>query len=203
MSTQNGTGVQVEGASGLTFVTLPDSGHTIPMRRIAPHTADALRAAVERERAASKPQPPTVRLEVGPGTYSEEPDTSNAAYQADLALWKQDADEELSRRLMRLIAARSAITVDQEALTDLRESMHLVGSPLDEGSVDELLAQGRATSREQAQLVIDRETYLYHILCVSEADLAALMSHVLRATGPSEEAIRRHQDAFRGQVPPA
>lgn len=157
--------------------TFPDSGETIQIKRLRPHDSahvlDAARASRER------PQPPHINNpDAG---VVDEPDYQDRGYLLRLREYDAAVSKSYNEMLMRLIARRCVFEIDHERLAELRQEMAAIGAPFPDDDDD-------------------HETYLYHVLAETPEDVKALVEYATGQSRPSEEAIRRNVESFRGHV---
>lgn len=161
--------------------TFPDSGITVGLYRLAPDTITLIRQAIKKE--FSPPQPPTQTVEFADGTSRQERNEADPEYTAALKRYEYEAAEKTADRMMRLIARRAEVEVDNEAVFHFRADMEAIGVPVEETD--------------------DKAVYVRHICVSSEGDYTALTDFIMQRSQPTKEAVDAHKDSFRGDVPGA
>lgn len=154
-------------------ITLPDSGKTIKVKRLARFLVrEAMR---DLQRKYPEPRPPRQPVDYGAGPEWEEnyshPDYLEAMKRHERKL--KDLTGQLSLELV--IARCVVVEVDAEAVKALREDMRAVNIDL---SPD------------------DKYVYVTCILCETERDLKALQEGVLLDSQPTPEGIAAAQKSF-------
>ncbi len=164
-------------------LTLPDSGITLELRKIAPMTVQQIASAARKEHPA--PEPPIVMVQIGDSPeLKPEPNPADPAYQEQLQAYDEQLKLIIGERTMQLIARYGVRSIDSEVVAEFREHMAALDAPLDPGD-DE------------------RDIYVWQLACVSERDMQTLMNEVLSRSQPSEAAIHAHTATFRHDVPTA
>lgn len=162
-------------------LTLPDSGVTLELRKIAPMTIQQIAGAVRKE--YPPPEPPVVMVQIGESDERKpEANPADPAYQRTLATYDDAFKTKVGERTMQLIARYGVRTIDNEAVAEFRAQMIALGAPLDPNEDD-------------------RDIYVWQLACVSERDMTTLMNTVLSRSQPSEEAVAAHTATFRDNVP--
>lgn len=121
------------------------TGYVIQYRTLPPDFLPALRARVRAEHEATKPAPPTVRVETAPGTFTEQPVDPLAdlptdedlkakvlAHREALRAWERVVIDQITDELKRVLVRTVRFEVDAAAVQEVRELYALAGKPLDD-----------------------------------------------------------------------
>lgn len=158
--------------------TLPQSGHTVRVRKLSPDVTVQIRSAVMAELQDEKPRVPTQRLEVAPGDFQDVENPEHPDYQKALKAWQDSVLFETGRRFMRLIGDYAVQDeTDLEAVQEYRDQMAALG--VEETSTD-------------------REVFLWKILAPTREDQRALSNFLVGASIPSAQEVQTARDSFRG-----
>lgn len=165
----------------LPTVTLPGSGYTVEFRPIGPLTINEISKAVRKELPA--PPVPLNTVTGLDGNETQEPNEADPEYQKALAAHERAANEEIGKRMMRLIARRIVMSeVDTEAVQQIRADMLDVGVDLEPD---------------------DADVFLNHVLIGGTEDIQALQGAFLRRSQPTQEAVQEKVADFQSEVPAA
>lgn len=156
-------------------VTLPDSGYTVSVRRIAADALQQIQITARRELDEKKPAVPVIETELGPEENQADPD-----YQQALVAWQDEVTLLVGMKFMTLVASYAVVTpTDEQAVSNLRDAMAAIGSELP-GS--------------------DRDVFIWGIVAPTEQDRQTLMAFVVGKSLPTEAAVQAQRDTFRGDV---
>jgi hypothetical protein len=159
----------------ITFST----GVTVTVRPLATMTVQLINAAVRKDPAFHRPDPPMQKVEAIDGATTVQ-NAADPAYVAALKEWEQRVAEEVGARFLKVLARRAVeIAVDAAWVAAFRADMDAAGAPI-EGD--------------------DAEVYLYHYAAPLAEDMELLQRKALRQSQPTEAAISEHTDTFRGDV---
>lgn len=176
----NGTALKGRAAPPLPEHTFQDSGVTVRLRKIAPNTQAQLSLQVQRE--IPKPQPPTVKTELGPEANDADPD-----YLRLVDAWESDCAMRLNRRLFTLAALECECEVDMEEVERKQRNFRAIGFEWEE--TEGLSDQDRA-----------KVFYIEHIACATQEDMREFYAAITRRSQPTEAAVQAHVDSFRSDV---
>lgn len=177
---QNGT--RGRAAPALPEHTFADSGITIRVRKISPATQQRLAMLVQKD--YPKPDPPTVKTELG-----DEPNPADPAYQETLTRWQQQQGLALNDKLMTFAALEAEVAIGPEEraqIARVRRNLELIGAWQDREGM---------TPEENEKIL-----YVLHIACASGDDLREFGKVLTERSAPTEEAVRRHVETFPGDL---
>lgn len=161
--------------------TFQDSGITVGIRKIAPSTQQRLHDLILREHP--KPAPPVVDTELGPEENAADPD-----YLTRLNEWKVATARALNAKMFKLACLECEVEVDTKEVTRKQAQFTVIGLDWEDDP--------KLSPEQNAKLF-----YLQHIACATGDDMKEFYEAVTRRSTPTEAAIQRHIDTFRGDVP--
>lgn len=171
--------------------TFRDSGVTVRLRKLSPLTGQEIGAQVQRELAATKPEPPLVEVDYGQGKIKQ-PHTGDPVYQQLLKAWQDEVNRIAQDRLFDLVClAAVEITIGEAERAQIERTKRL------------LKITARVEWQDNPDLTPeenDQLFYMTHIACGSKEDLTELYQAVVARSQPTEAAIERHKDSFPGDV---
>lgn len=160
----------------ITFST----GVTVRVRPLATMTVQLINAAVRKDPAFRRPEPPRQKVETLDGP-SEVANPNDPAYVAELAAYEARFGEEVGTRFLKVLARRGVVLdIDEEWVAAFRADMDAAGASV--------------------AALSDEEIYLYHYAAPLTEDMELLQRKALRLAQPTEEAVQAHVDSFRGDV---
>jgi hypothetical protein len=156
------------------------SGITIGLRRQPGDVMGKAQAAAEKDLEDTRPAVPTQSMETEPGVFRDIPNEHNPAYTAALAEWRSQVASKTSQKLL-LIMERIGLVfeVDQDRLTELRETYALLGIELPEN---------------------DRSAYLGYVIAPTNEDQSRLFMEVFGRGLPQEAQVALHRRMFPGNL---
>lgn len=160
--------------------TFQDSGITVGIRKIAPSTQQRLHDLILREHP--KPQPPTVETELGPEVNEADPD-----YLTRLNEWKIATAGALNAKMFKLACLECEVEVDQQEVERKQAQFRVIGLDWEDDP--------KLSPEQNAKLF-----YIQHIACATTDDMKEFYAAVTQRSTPTEEAVARHIDTFRGDV---
>lgn len=160
--------------------TFQDSGITVGIRKIAPSTQQRLHDLILREHP--KPMPPTVETDLGPEENAADPD-----YLVRLGEWKNNVNRALNARMFKLACLECEVEVDTEEVKRKQAHFRAIGLDWDDDP--------KLSPEQNAKLF-----YIQHIACATTDDMKEFYAAVTQRSTPTEEAVARHIDTFRGDV---
>lgn len=171
--------------------TFKDSGITVRLHKLSPMTSQEIIAAVRRELADTRPEPPRFEVDYGKGKI-EEPNEAHPVYQRLLKEWESSVQSLANERLFRT-ACLVAVELD-----------------IDDGwraHVRVLRRQLRATAKidfvddpDLEQDENDQIFYITHHACKSVEDIKEFYQAIAMRSQPTEAAIDQHKQSFRSDV---
>jgi hypothetical protein len=150
------------------------SGITVTMERVGPLLGMAIR------KNHPPPQPPTQRVEVGPGEWKEVPNPQDPDYLVALTLHQADINGRITDATLD-VGIGDDLEIDTAAVARLRRVMERRGSPI--------------PAEED-----DRIVYIKYMVVTDGADIGRFQRALAAYESPDEEAIRAAEDLFRGDV---
>lgn len=153
-----------------TEITLPDSGATIRVNRIAPATIMAI------GRKFPDLQPPLQEVDYGNGSKRMEPNPLDPTYAAAL---EQQAQAKTMLILETYARLGVEVEVDAAKVAEFREYAAEMGLTIPKN---------------------DQAVYVLHILCLSNDDLLAMRAGVEGSSIPTEKAVTDKADTFPSDV---
>lgn len=160
--------------------TFQDSGITVGIRKIAPSTQQRLHDLIMREHP--KPAPPVVETELGPEVNEADPD-----YEKALKKWNEDTARALNAKMFKLACLECEAEVDTEEVARKQAQFTVIGLDWEDDP--------KLSPEQNAKLF-----YIQHIACATTDDMKEFYAAVTRRSTPTEEAVARHIDTFRGDV---
>lgn len=160
-------------------VTLPSSGHTLPLLYISPILMNDMRKAAQKsaKKQMTKPVPPIMDIDYGNGTVRPEPNEAHPAYLREM----QEYNMIEGQRFLELVFKYGVdCVVDVEAVKALR---------------------AQAESDDLELPADDKTVYVSRILVQSEADLLALQEAILGRSLPTEEQVSTALERFPANLP--
>lgn len=165
--------------------TFPDSGVTVSIRKMGPFTLDLVRTSLLEKH--QPPSPPMVEVNYGTEDKPEmklEANPADPAYKEQLAAYEVEIAEKSGREVIEAIIENAVVVdVDLEEVKSARVMLERLG-----------------TDPEEVVRMSDHAVYVKHVCIKSSKDLTQLQEVVLGESIPSEAAVRRHEDTFRGEV---
>lgn len=161
---------------------LPNSGHTVHVRRLTTGVMAQLFAKAYQELEGTRPTPPTQSVEVAPDVFRDVERTSDPDFADALAAWGEKVAARAGLKFTKLIEAYALITpTDAEAVSEYRAAMEAVGvDTSDKG---------------------DREIFCWEIVAPTSEDQQHLMGFVRGLSEAQQEAVQAHKRTFRGDLP--
>lgn len=171
--------------------TFQDSGVTVKLHKLSPMTSQEIIAAVRRELADTRPEPPLFDVDYGKGTI-QEPNESHPVYQRLLKEWNDKVQSIANERLFRtaaLVAVELDIDDDWRAfVVRLRRRLKAIA---------------KITFVDDPDLNQDENDqifYITHHACKSAEDIKEFYQAVALRSQPTEAAIEQHKASFRSDV---
>lgn len=171
--------------------TFQDSGVTVKLHKLSPMTSQEIMAAVQRERAADKPQPPIVEVDYGNGKVSE-PHEGHPIYQEKLKRWQSECNTEANKRLFTL-ACLDAVEFD--LTDDIRQQIERKKRHLKIAAKLTIETDPDLSDEEN-----DRVFFITHIACASPDDTQEFYEAIALRSQPTEAAIEQHKQSFPSDV---
>ena len=171
--------------------TFQDSGITVKLHKLSPMTSQDIIAAVRRELADTRPEPPLFEVDYGKGKI-QEPNESHPIYQRLLKEWEATVSKLANERLFKLAALDAVeVTIDDAVREQIRRKKRLmkIAARLDWQDDPDLEPD------ENDQLF-----YITHIACASPEDVQEFYQAIALRSQPTEAAIEQHKASFRGDI---
>lgn len=166
--------------NNLPTVTLPGSGMTVRIRRQPGDMLRLIEASARREFQSERPQPPTQRLEVGPGEYKEIEDVNNEEYVALLEAFEARVQEAFSKKMLDVIVKVGLVdTPDIAELSTLRQLYSDMNIEIPED---------------------DRAFWVQFVVAPSAEDFAHLTFEIFGRSLPTEAQVAFHRTLFQRNV---
>lgn len=166
--------------NNLPTVTLPGSGMTVRIRRQPGDMLRLIEASSRREFESERPQPPTQKLEVGPGEYKEIEDVNNEEYIAQVAVFENKVQEAFSRKMLDVIVKVGLVdTPDIAELSTLRQLYSDMNIEIPED---------------------DRTFWVQFVVAPSAEDFAHLTFEIFGRSLPTEAQVAFHRTLFQRNV---
>jgi hypothetical protein len=161
----------------LPTVTLPGSGLTVRIRRQPGDMLKLIEASVRRDIEGKKPEPPTQRLEVGPGEFKEIEDLNNPEYIATLELHEAEFQEKFTEKMLDVIVKVGIVDGPvKEELDVLRETYNSLNIEIPEN---------------------DRTFWVQFVLAPSAEDFSTLTFEIFGRSLPTEAQVAFHRTLFQ------
>jgi hypothetical protein len=161
-------------------VTLPGSGMTVRIRRQPGDMLRLIEASARRECEPRRPQPPTQRLEVGPGEYKEIEDVNNEEYVASVEAFETEVQELFSKKMLDVIVKVGL--VDNPDIAELSTLRSLYSDMNIEIPED------------------DRTFWVQFMVAPSAEDFAHLTFEIFGRSLPTEAQVAFHRTLFQRNV---
>jgi hypothetical protein len=166
--------------SNLPTVTLPGSGMTVKIRRQPGDMLRLIEASARRECESERPQPPTQKLEVGPGEFKEIEDVNNEEYVANLEAFELKVQEIFSKKMLDVIVKVGIVeTPDIAEVSTLRTLYSDLNIEIPED---------------------DRTFWVQFVVAPSAEDFAHLTYEVFGRSLPTEAQVAFHRTLFQRNV---
>jgi len=166
--------------NNLPTVTLPGSGMTVRIRRQPGDMLRLIEASARREYEHERPQPPTQKLEVGPGEYKEIEDTNNEEFVASLEEFETKVQTLFSTKMLDVIVKVGI--VDSYDVNELAELRKMYADMDIETPTD------------------DRSFWVQFVVAPSAEDFATLTYEIFGKSLPTEAQVAFHRTLFQRNV---
>lgn len=166
--------------SNLPTVTLPGSGLTVRIRRQPGDMLRLIEASSRREFESERPEPPTQKLEVGPGEFKEIEDVNNEEYVERLNAFETKIQEAFSKKMLDVIVKVGIVdNPDAVELSSLRQMYSDLNIEVPED---------------------DRTFWVQFVLAPSAEDFAHLTFEIFGRSLPTEAQVAFHRTLFQRNV---
>lgn len=159
-------------------VTL-SNGIPIGIPKLSALIRQDIAAAVQKEMAAEKPQPPTTEVDYGDGPQKIA-NEADPGYRQLLARWETKVNRAAADRVISYVLRRLEVDIDPEEVERTRADMAAVGVDISEMS--------------------DRDVYVRYVAIGPTEDYTAVIQAAFDSSRPTEEAIRAAVESFRAHA---
>lgn len=166
--------------NNLPTVTLPGSGLTVRIRRQPGDMLRLIEASARREFESERPEPPTQRLEVGPGEFKEIEDANNEEYLEKLNAFETKIQEAFSKKMLDVIVKLGIVeNPDIAEISTLRQLYSDLNIEIPED---------------------DRTFWVQFVVAPSAEDFAHLTFEIFGRSLPTEAQVAFHRTLFQRNV---